>query len=167
MIPTTINNFIIYSVLIWGTNMLLNVLGTIKLHFPSTKKYDKPIDARIEYKGDRLIGESTTIVGLIVCIMISIILYFVGFDFKWVIIPFLVYTGHTLGSIIKRRMHKKGGEFVPFIDHGDYTITTGIIFIALGYITPIFAILSISLTYIFHPIMCYLAYKIKLRERPY
>jgi hypothetical protein len=167
MILLTISNFTIYCSLVWGTNMLLNVLGIIKMHIPTTKRLDRPIDGGLEYKGDRLVGESTTIAGIILCLIISAVLFFITHNFIWAIIPMLVYLGHMSGSIIKRRMHKNGGEFVPFIDHGDYTILTGFVFVLLHYITPLFAILNILITYIIHPIVCVLAFKLKLREHPY
>jgi hypothetical protein len=167
MILLTIDNFLTYCFIAWGTNMLLNVLGIIKLHFPNTVNLDKPIDFGLEYKGDRLIGESTTIVGLILSILISVVMYFAKFNFIWISIPLLVYCGHTLGSIIKRRMHKKGGEFVPFVDHGDYMILTGIVFVIMNYISFSFAILGLFVTYILHPIVCFIAFRLKLRKIPY
>lgn len=167
MITLTINNFLMYCSISWGTNILLNVLGIIKMYFPRTINFDWPIDNNLKYRGDRLIGESTTVVGLIICLLVSLTLYFAVHNFIWIFIPLLVYCGHMLGSIIKRRMHKNGGEFVPFIDHGDYMILTGIVFMILKYVTFPFFILTILTTYFFHPIICFLAFKFKLREYPF
>jgi len=167
MLPLTTINFLLYFSLAWATNICLNFLYVIKRYSPKTLNFDMPIDGGLKYKGDRLIGESTTIIGLILCLVISIILYFITSNFMWGIIPLLVYVGHLLGSFIKRRMHKKGGEFVPFIDHGDYMVTTGFVFVLLNYISINFALLSITLTYILHPIACFIAFKFKLRENPY
>jgi hypothetical protein len=167
MLPLTTINFLLYFSLAWATNICLNFLYVIKRYSTKSLNFDMPIDGGIKYKDDRLIGESTTIIGLILCLMISIILYFITSNFMWEIIPLLVYFGHLLGSFVKRRMHKKGGEFVPFIDHGDYMITTGFVFVLLNYISINFALLSITLTYILHPIACFIAFKFKLRENPY
>jgi len=46
-------------------------------------------------------------------------------------------------------------------------ILLGFIFIISGYISFSFAISALLLTYLLHPIACYLAFKLKLRERPY
>lgn len=165
--PQTIDTFLVYLFLTWGTNMSLNLLYVLKRYIPKTASFDYPIDGRIQYKGDRLVGESTTVWGLVLCFIISIVLFFHVLSLKWAIVPLLVYCGHTIGSIIKRRMHKKGGEYVPFLDHGDYMILTGLMFVMLGYITPIFAFSSILITYLLHPIVCFLAFKLKLREHPY
>lgn len=167
MLPLTTSNFLIYFSLAWVTNICLNFLYVIKRYSPKTLHFDIPIDGGLKYKGDRLIGESTTVFGLIISFVISIILCFTTYNFMWAIIPLLVFTGHLLGSFIKRRMHKKGGEFVPFIDHGDYMITTGLVFVLSGYISVFFALLTITLTYILHPIACFIAFKFKLRENPY
>ncbi len=167
MIPLTINNFLLYFSIVWGTNISLNLLYVVKRYIPRTAYFDRPIDGGLEYKGDRLIGESTTIAGLILCLIISIIFYFTLDNFVWTIIPVLVYLGHMLGSILKRRMHKKGGEFVPFVDHGDYVILVGVVLVMLQCITWKFAILSILATYVLHPLGCLLAFKLKLREYPF
>jgi hypothetical protein len=147
--------------------MFLNILGILKRYVPKLKKFDYPIDARLEYKGYRLIGESTTILGLIISIILSIIIYLNTLNYLWTYIPILVYLGHMLGSIIKRRAHKKGGEYMPIVDHGDYMITTGIVFLLLNHITFSLFIMSLLITYIFHPLICFLAFKLKLRELPY
>lgn len=167
MLPLTTTNFLIYFSLAWVTNICLNFLYVIKRYSPKTLNFDMPIDGGLKYNGDRLIGESTTIVGLILSLIISIILGFITDNFMWTIMPLLIYAGHLLGSFIKRRMHKKGGEFVPFIDHGDYMIISGIIFVLSGYISIYFALLTITLTYFLHPIACFIAFKFKLRENPY
>lgn len=167
MIPTTINNFIIYSFLIWGTNMSLNILGIIKIKFPNFKNYDLPIDGKKKFKGKRLIGDSTTLLGILICVIITIFIYYTTKNTIFMIIPTTVYLGHTIGSIIKRRFNKKGGEFMPFVDHGDYTITTGLIFFILGYINVYMALFNILITYMIHPLVCIVFFKLKLRENPY
>jgi hypothetical protein len=167
MIPLTINNFFIYCSIAWGTNILLNSLYVIKKYIPQAERFDWPIDGGLQYKKDRLVGESTTLAGLCLCVALSILLSVVGFNFSWTVIPLLTYLGHMIGSIIKRRMHRKGGEFVPFVDHGDYMITIGFTFVALRYITPLFAIYGIALTYVLHPIVCLLSFKLKLKKYPY
>jgi uncharacterized protein YacL len=167
MIQLSVTNFLIYFTLVWMTNICLNFLYVIKRYIPKFKNFDRPLDGGLKYKNDRLLGESTTVIGLIVSFLISFLLYFITLNFIWTIIPILVYVGHLLGSFIKRRVHKKDGEFMPFIDHGDYVIFTSIIFVLLDYISVLFAFLVIIVTYILHPIACFLAFKLKLREYPY
>ena len=167
MIPFSITNFLTYFCLAWFANICLNFLYVIKRYSPKTLNFDIPIDGGFKYKGEYIIGKSTTALGLVICLAISIFLYSISYNSIWAIIPPLVYTGHMLGSFIKRRMHKKGGEFVPFVDHGDYMIFTGLIFVLFGYISISFALLAILLNYILHPIACFIAFKLKLRENPY
>ncbi|MCX6754388.1 MAG: CDP-archaeol synthase [Candidatus Nomurabacteria bacterium] len=167
MIPLTINNFLIYFSIAWGTNICLNFLYVIKRYVPSVKKLDIPLDGDIEFNGERLLGESTTVLGLLISILASLFVYSIIHNLVWMSIPILVYFGHLFGSFVKRRIHKKGGEFMLFVDHGDYMILTGIVFVILNYISFLFAFLALLVTYILHPIACFLAFKLKLRENPY
>ena len=164
---STSSDYYFYLFLLWGTNISLNILGIIKKLFPKTKNFDRPIDFGLTYKGGRLLGESTTVIGIIICGLLSMIVYYFLRNPVLTSIPVLVYFGHALGSFIKRRAHKKDGEFMILVDHGDYTVFTGTIFILLGYISIRIAIATIMITYVVHPLICQLAYKLNLRERPY
>ena len=87
MLELTITNFFLYFTLAWGTNICLNFLYVIKRYSPKTLSFDRPIDFGLVYKGERLIGESTTMVGLFVVIILSLLLYFITSGFVWSIIP--------------------------------------------------------------------------------
>jgi hypothetical protein len=167
MMAFTLTNFLTYFCLAWSANIALNLLYVIKRYWPDFKRFDRPIDFGLKLKGSRLIGDSTTVIGLIVSLAFSFILYLTTNKFIWSSIPIIVYLGDLTGSFIKRRLHKEEGQFLPFVDHGDYMILLGIIFIFLGYISLIFALSALILTYILHPIACLIAFKMKLRERPY
>ena len=167
MLDFNIQNFLIYFSIAWGTNISLNLLYVLKRYLPLFNKLDYPLDFKINYKKNRLLGDSTTIVGLIISLIISLTIYIITNSFVWFIIPIIVYLGHLAGSFVKRRLNKNGGDFLPIIDHGDYMLLLGLIFISLGYINFYFAILALIITYILHPLACLMAYKLKLRERPY
>lgn len=167
MIPFTIKNLIFYCILAWGTNISLNMLYVIKKKFPSLAKFDYPLDRGIVLDNKRLIGDSTTIPGLVLVILISIIFYINHFYFVWYIIPILVYIGHMMGSIIKRRIGKKDGEPVPFLDRADYMILMGLILWPLGVINYKIALVGFILTYILHPLVCITSYKLGMKKNPY
>ncbi len=167
MMPFTLNNFLIYFSLAWGSNIALNFLYVAKRYIPKFSHFDYPLDLNLNYKKNRLLGDSTTILGLILCSVLSLFIFFYSASLIWSIAPLIVYAGHLLGSFIKRRLNKNGGEFVPIIDHGDYMLLLGIVFVALGYINFLFAFCALLLTYILHPLACRLAFKFKLRDRPY
>ena len=167
MINFTFNNFLIYFLIAWGANIALNFLYIIKRYIPEFKNLNYPLDFGLTYKGERLLGDSVNIIGFIFCLFISLSLYFFIHNLAWSIIPVIVYIGNLLGSFIKRRVHKKSGEFMPLVDHGDYMILLGFIFILKGYISFSFALSALLLTYLLHPLACLLAFKLKLRERPY
>jgi len=166
MIELTPFNFLIYFSIAWGTNISLNLLYVINKYFPRILSFDKPVDGGLKYRGDRLIGKSATVVSFFLCLFLSTIIYFI-FDHIWAFIPILVFLGQVVGSFVKRRMHKKDGEFVLFVDHGDYMIITGSFFVIFGFISIKFALLALILTYILHPIACIIAFKLGMKEHPY
>ena len=163
----TIFNFFLYIVLTWGSNIALNFLYVLKRYIPVFIKYDRPLDMGLMFQNNRLIGESTTILGLLISFTLSI-LFFILFEYIWLgYIPILVYIGHTVGSFIKRRLGKSDGTFVIFLDHGDYMIITGLVLYSLGFISWQLALSGLLFTYIFHPIACLIAFHLKMRQNPY
>lgn len=167
MLSLTIINFLAYFSTAWGSNIALNFLYILKKYFPETKKWDYPIDCYFKYRGERLIGDSVTFLGLLISIILSVALYLATKQIMWAIIPLVVNFGDLLGSFTKRRLHKKNGEYLPLIDHGNYMILLGVVFVLAGYADLGFVLLALLLTYILHPIACYLAFKINLRKNPY
>jgi hypothetical protein len=160
-------NFLIYFSLAWGANIVLNLLYVIKRYVPGASRFDRPLDFKIIYKKNRLIGDSITIAGLAVSLLFGLILYILIKNIVWSIIPIIVFMGDLLGSFIKRRISKKRGEFVLFVDHGNYMILLGAIFMLLHYIDIFFAFTALLLTYMLHPLACIIAYRLNLRENPY
>lgn len=161
-----------FAVPCWLINMALNLIYVAKLYFPRIASLDKPIDyKKVSLDGERVLGESTTWLGLIVAIVFGCIVQRI-FDHSentillGLILGLAVYLGHALGSYIKRRFGYKDGQYMPFVDHGDYIITAGII-LGLMYQFPWVVIsLGILVTYIAHPIVTYLAYLVKWHKHP-
>jgi len=152
----------------WLINSALNIFGYLKSKYNIFEKIDKPLDFGYKFfDRRRILGDSTTIVGLGVALLSGVIIeLFLSNIFLGIFKALGMYFGHALGSFIKRRLKLKSGEFLPLVDHGDAIILTGFIFLALGEITINVFLFSLILTYISYPILCYLAYKIGLRERP-
>lgn len=167
MVPLTPTNFFIYFFIAWSANISLNLLYVVKKYVPEFKYLNYPLDLRLSFRGERLIGDSVNIIGLVFSLAISLAVYSATQTAIWASIPVLVYAGNMLGSFIKRRMHIKSGEFLPIADHGDYMLLLGIVFVSLHYIDTLFAVLAILLTYLLHPLACLVAYKLGLREHPY
>lgn len=167
LLEFNIVNFLIYFSIAWGANIALNLLYVIKRYIPGASRFDYPIDFKFIYKKNRLIGDSITIAGLAVSLLLGLVLYILNINIIWVLIPPIVFMGDLLGSFVKRRISKKRGEFVPLIDHGNYMILLGIIFVLLRYINVTFALTALLLTYILHPLACIIAYRLKLRANPY
>ena len=167
MLPLTPINFIAYFSVAWGANIALNLIYVIKRYFPETKKYDYPLDCGLKYRKERLLGDSITMQGLIISLIISLALEIATQQTMWTIVPLAVYGGDILGSFIKRRLHCRRGDYLPIIDHGNYMILLGLIFLIAGYADIWFVLLAILLNYILHPLACWLAFKLKLRQLPY
>lgn len=167
MMNLTIFNFLLYIFLTWGSNITLNFLYVLKKNIPFFYRLDKPIDFRFYFNKNRLIGESTTFLGLATSLVLSFLIFTFSRDIGISFIPILVYVGHTLGSFTKRRLGKNDGAFVPFLDHGDYMILSGLVLYLLGFISWQLALLGLLFTYIFHPLACLVAFNLKMREYPY
>lgn len=169
MMNLSLINIILFMSLMWGTNISLNLLYVLKRFIPKTASWDRPIDGGVNFfDGRRLIGGSTTFLGLVVAGLCSLIAFYSGLFDSTVasLTPFLVYTGHTLGSFIKRRMNKND-SFVPFIDHGDYVFLSGAVLFMCGYISFSLALTCLLLTYILHPLAVLIAFRLGLREKSY
>jgi CDP-2,3-bis-(O-geranylgeranyl)-sn-glycerol synthase len=168
MIPLTFSNVILYICFVWGVNAALNVFYISKKKM-NLLSIDRPLDFGVTwFDGRRILGESTTILGLVVVAIISLCLY------RWnivgeigYIVPFTTYLGHALGSFIKRRMNIARGGYLPFIDHGDSIAVTGVVLGVLQLITPELAVAGLFLTYVLQPFICLLGYRLGLRDHPY
>jgi hypothetical protein len=153
----------------WLINMSLNLIYIAKRNFPALETFDQPLDGGMRLRdGQRLLGSSTTWLGIIVAIIAGLLIQrlFGQTIMIGLLTGLTVYIGHTLGSFIKRRAHVKDGGFLPGVDHANYVITTGIIF-GLMHLFPWQVILiGIALTYVLHPIVAYLAYLIGWHRYP-
>ncbi len=169
MIDVTLYNFFIYILLTWGSNISLNFLYIIKKKYPILNIKDIPLDMNFNLGNNRILGESTTFLGLIISILLSLLLYISSYFYfvNLFMIPILVYFGHAFGSFIKRRLGKRDGNFMLFVDHGDYMIFTGLSLFFVGIISLDMVFWSLLFTYLFHPIACIIAFNLKLKERPY
>lgn len=154
---------------IWLTNISLNIYGWLKRHCQFLQRLDRPLDANKHlFDQQRVLGESTTLIGLPVALLVGAILESTTTNWK---IGFLkgalVYFGHALGAFIKRRFKKADGHYLPIVDHGDYVILAGSVFYYLNLISGNIFLLSLIFTYLLHPLACLLGYKLKIRENKF
>jgi len=152
----------------WLINSALNILGYLKNRYSFLEKIDNPLDFNYKFIDNRrVLGKSTTIIGLGVALLIGITIEFFLSTVFWGIIKGLcIYLGHALGSFIKRRLNFMDSKFLPIVDHGDAIILTGLVFLALNQINIYIFLFSLGLTYVFYPLICYIAYKLGLRTDP-
>lgn len=155
-----LNTILQFVVPCWIVNLSLNLIYVTKYYFPKVEQIDRPIDFGFNFFDDRrILGNSTTIIGIAVALL-------AGFLSGSLLVGILVYLGHALGSFIKRRLNYKDGDFMPVVDHGDYVILTGAVFLFLNKTTPQVFLLGLLLTYILHPVVTYASYLVKWHKKP-
>lgn len=152
----------------WGINIALNLWYLLKLRRPSVLAYDAPLDLNKNFfDGYRILGDSTTWVGLPVAVIAGIsIELFLTSVLVGTVKGLSVYFGHSIGSFIKRRFNIPRGKFVPIVDHGDSIIITGAVFYFLGWQPLSIVTTAVLLTLAVQPILAYGGYKLKLRDNP-
>ncbi len=164
-------DILLFTVPCWIINMSLNGIYVAKLYFPSVTQFDRPFDNNIVLPdGRRLLGNSTTWLGIVVAVVVGVVVQQILFSNKnfWqgVIIGLTVFFGHALGSFIKRRLNYSDGQFLPLVDHADYIILSGVVLGVMQKFAWPVIILGILITYIVHPIVTYLFYLLKWHKHP-
>lgn len=162
-----------FTIPFWLINISLNGVYVTKLIFPVVAKCDRPLDLYKQFSnGTRVLGNSTTVIGFFVAIIVGIIVQiFLGKDLEHslqigLISGLAVYFGHAIGSFIKRRFDYVDGAFMPFVDHGDYIILAGLIFGLMHEFSWTVIGVGVLITYILHPLFTYAAYLLKLHKQP-
>lgn len=163
-----------FAIPFWLINISLNGIYVAKLYFPIINKKDQPIDFYHKFSdGTRILGDSTTVLGVVVAIASGLLIQlFLGqYTQSWLGLGLIsglsVYFGHALGSFIKRRFRYDDGSFMLFVDHGDYIVLSGIVFALLGLASWHVVVLAIFMTYILHPIFTYISYLFKFHKYPF
>lgn len=156
----------------WVINMSLNGIYVAKLYFPGLITLDKPLDGKRVWVGKRIFGDSKTWLGIPVFLLSGIIIQLIITQnleqgFIWgVISGSTVYLGDIGSSFIKRRFSYKEGQYLPFIDHGNYVITSGIVFGLMDKFSWFTIGIALLITYLVHPIVTYLSYLIGWHKDP-
>lgn len=142
----------------WIVNGALNLFGALT----KDADIDRPLDGRLLFiDGKRVLGTSTTWGGLALCLAASLALSVYS---ALVLVPLLVYLGHAAGSFLKRRLGYSDGKFLPGIDHGDYALLIGAVFVPLGYLTIMDAVLMYALSVLITPLVTWSAFSLRLRH---
>lgn len=146
----------------WVINTGLNLFPLV----PWLKKIDFPFDFQQNFWDQkRILGRSTTWLGLIVALLIGISVEIFLTNWRIGILKGLcAFFGHAGGSFIKRRLNIAEGDFLIFVDHLDYIILSGIVFYFLRLEGFTVIILSIPLVFFIHPLLCIIGYNLHLRE---
>ncbi len=153
----------------WGINICLNLLGHFKRKLPALRNLDVPIDARLMFfDRQRLLGDSTTLLGILIAPSSGMFIgFFLGLPISLgAIAGICVYLGHACGSFIKRRLKIKPGDYVPILDHTDSVIMLGMVYYNLGILSLQSIVMAAAVSALFQPLLCYIGFRLHLRERP-
>lgn len=150
----------------WIVNSALNLLIPLQKASPLVKRASIPVDLGKTIWGRRILGDSTTFLGIFTALFVGFLIQLFFPFIPGVLIGLGMNLGHTLGSFIKRRLGVKSGDFIPILDHGDGMLVTGAILYFMGYISLYIYAGSFITTLMFYPLICYIAYRVGLRERP-
>ncbi len=147
-------------------NGSFNFLSPLRRKNSFFAKLDRPIDfGKLFFDGRRILGDSTTFPGIIVAIIVGPIVGFIVYNSLYIglLIGICTYLGHAVGSFLKRRVGISDGKFLPVIDHSDYIMFNGIVWLVLGLLSFKIFLISWLTILIIHPMFCYLGYKLGIR----
>lgn len=149
-------------------NAALNLWYLWKLKNPKIAQLDGPLDCNWTLPDhQRLLGQSTTWVGIVVAIATGIAIeIFLTTPIIGTLKGLTVYFGHALGSFTKRRLKLPRGNFLPIIDHGDSIILTGIVFYFGGLESGMIVLIAIIATLLVQPLITFTSYKLGWRDNP-
>lgn len=148
--------------------MSLNLLGYAKHSYPELSRLDRAFDGGFRLPdGSRLLGDSTTWLGLVLVSMLGMLGEYIFTGHHFFLLALLTFFGHALGSFAKRRFGVPHGAYVPFIDHVDYVLTIGLIFVLCGYLSVAAALVALVLTLVLTPFVTLSAFQLGLRARKF
>jgi CDP-2,3-bis-(O-geranylgeranyl)-sn-glycerol synthase len=154
----------------WLFNAGLNLLAPLQKAFPHSWLLNAPLDWRLVLPdGHRLVGDSITVLGIVLMFLMPFPLSLIAGEPLWLVALkcACASAGGILGSFVKRRLGMPRGKFLPLVDHGDYMIVTVACFIAFDLVDPLVGLVALVGTYIVHPMVCVVAYLLKIKSEPY
>lgn len=154
----------------WLFNSCLNFLAPLQKAFRHSWILNAPLDRGLVLSdGYRLIGDSITVLGIALMFVAPLPLSLITGESLWLVALKCVCAsvGGVLGSFVKRRLGMPRGKFLPLVDHGDYMIVTVAFFVAFNLVDPLVGLVALVGTYIVHPMVCVVAYFLKIKNEPY
>ncbi|MDD5165648.1 MAG: CDP-archaeol synthase [Candidatus Pacebacteria bacterium] len=143
---------------------LLTPLGRV---FPQLKRINIPIDMGLTWNGSPLIGPSRTYLGLLVAFIVGALWFYIGGDTYAFFKTTLAFIGVVGASFIKRRLKIKSGARAYIMDQVDYLFITALIFYVFSLEKWQILLTALLITAIAHPVVCYVAYKLHLKDSPF
>ncbi len=151
----------------WSFNMSAALLTPLGRLFPSIKNINIPIDMGLTWNGSPLIGPSRTYLGLLVAIIAGTLWIYIGDDQFALLKTILAFVGVVSASFIKRRLKLRSGAQMYVVDQIDYLFIVALIFYVFSLENWQILLTALIITAIAHPVVCYVAYKLHLKDSPF
>ena len=130
---------------------------------------DKPVDfGKNFFDRKRFFGDGVSICGVLIsAIMGTTVGLLQGRVLDGFVLAVGGWFGNCIASFFKRRLSLKRGDFFPVIDHIDYILGALILYSLFNPIETYIIFYSVILTLVFHPLICYIGYKLNIKEKPW
>jgi CDP-diglyceride synthetase len=151
---------LLYALPCWVFNLFYTFVPHLKKWFPFLSRIDIPLS-------EKRVGVQGTLTLPIVLLLPLIFLPFILSPYYILLLQSAcVALGDIVGSFIKRSFGFPKGKYVPGIDHGDYMIMTGAVFVGLGLVPFYVAFQALIITYLAHPLFCYVGWMLGIKREP-
>jgi CDP-2,3-bis-(O-geranylgeranyl)-sn-glycerol synthase len=119
--------------------------------------------------GKRVFGDNKSVEGFVAGTLAGLVIgFFSGNPLRGLIMGLGAMTGDTLGSFIKRRLDIAQGEPAPFLDQYLFILVALLFSYLAGYVTTSDKLVVILIaTPILHVSSNYIAYLLKIRQKPF
>ncbi|MEK7641869.1 MAG: CDP-archaeol synthase [Patescibacteria group bacterium] len=147
--------------------MAFSLIVPLKRVVPLVAQIDRPLDHGASLGGSRIFGDSRNYAGLILALVLALSWGIAAHDPLVGAKIMLTFVGAVLGSFIKRRFRLRSGQKMPVLDQLDYMFVVGGIWYFFGFESGAVVCMAMLITLIGQPTISYVAFLLRLKDKPY
>lgn len=167
MISDLIFSAIVFAWPFWITNIAFTFVRGMRSSMPFFRRHDAPIDGGALWRGKRIFGDSRSWLSVLLAVIIGIVLSIAGSNLVFLVKSLLTQFGTLIGSFIKRRLGIHSGDRLFLVDQADYMILACCIWIFMYPEKWLVFLTALVMTVIAQPLISYIGYQLRIKERPY